>query len=109
MRKEGKKSKKSKSPSEPYPNDDLPSYNSYDELKSEVLASTGSYRKAMILKNNLNLIDTEAQKKVALEFINDCLRNEDGSIRKEILALQKQLKELNTMKSGNCYMTEDHR
>ena len=101
MRKEGEKSKNSKSPSEPYPSDDLPSYNSYDELKSEVLASTGSYRKAMILKNNLNLIDTEAQKKVALEFINDCLRNEDGSLRKEILALQKQLKELNTLKSGN--------
>ncbi len=55
----------------------------------------------MILKNNLNLIDTDEQKKIALEFINDCLRNEDGSIRKEILALQKQLKELNTMKSGN--------
>lgn len=101
MRKEREKSKNSKSPSEPYSNDELPSYNSYDELKSEILVSTGSYRKAMILKHNLNLIDTDEQKKIALDFINDCLRNEDGYLRKEILALQKQLKELNTLKSGN--------
>ena len=101
MRKEGKKSKNSKSHLESYTYDDLPSYKSYEELRSEVLVSTGSYKKALILKHNLNLIDTDEQKKVAIEFVNDCIANEDGSARREIAALQKQLRELNTMKSGN--------
>lgn len=101
MRKEGEKSKNSKSSSEPYFNDDLPSYKDYEELRNIVITGVGSLGKARILRHNLKLIDTDEQKKEALEFLGDCLRNEDGAAKKEVLAIQKEIKDVNTLKSGN--------
>lgn len=78
-------------------------YENYDELKGEILSSVGSHNKALILKGNLNLIETEDQRKEALAFIENCLTNDGDNqlFRVDILAIKKEIRELNTFKSGN--------
>ncbi len=78
-------------------------YKNYEELKREILSSAGSHNKALILKVNLDLIETEDHKKETLAFIEDCLRNDGDNqlFRLEILAIRKKIRELNTFKSGN--------
>jgi hypothetical protein len=100
MTKKGEKVKDSNRISEPSHKDNFPSYKSYEELRSSILTSVGSHQKALTLEHNLHLLDTEDQKKTALEFLEDCLRNEDGAAKKDVLRIRKAVQDLNTMKSG---------
>lgn len=76
-------------------------YKNYEELRREILSSAGSHNKALILKGNLNLIETEDQRKEALAFIENCLTNDGDNqlFRVVILAIKKEIRELNTFKS----------
>ncbi len=69
-------------------------YKTFEDLNREVLQGPGGISGARILNENISLITTKKQKTVALEFLEDCLRNEgDNTIfRKEINKIQYILK-----------------
>ena len=79
-----------------------PKYKSYEEFQLEVLTGVPSHSKAIEIKAYTGLIETEAQRKEVLKYLDDCLKGEDNKIfRSEINEIKKTVLDSGTIKSGN--------
>ncbi len=79
-----------------------PKYKSYEEFQLEVLTGVPSHSKAIEIKAHTDLIETEAQRKEVLKYLDDCLKGEDNKIfRSEINEIKKTVLDSGTIKSGN--------
>lgn len=77
-------------------------YTDWESFQAEVLAGFPSHSKALKVKTSLDLIQTEAQRKEALKFLDECLKGEDNKLfRSEVREIKKEVRETGTLKSGN--------
>ncbi len=79
-----------------------PKYKSYEEFQLEVLTGVPSHSKALKVKASLDLIQTDAQRKEALKFLDECLKGEDNHIfRDEILTVKAEIETRSPDKRGS--------
>ncbi len=77
-------------------------YSCWEEFKVDVLSGNPSHSKALEVREHISLIETEAQRKEALKFLDECLKYEDNSIFKgELHEIKKAVLEAGTLKTGN--------